>query len=150
MNKRQKLAIERHDLGFNCAQSVVAAFEEITGLPKETGLAAAGGLGAGLGSREEVCGALSGAVVVLGLLVPHIKENDPERKQFVYDAVAELRRRFAERFGYTRCCELLESKQSDEDWAIAESLGSTKVCPVFIMESVRILEEYLGELGISI
>lgn len=150
MNRRQKMAIAYHDLGFNCAQSVAASFEDLTGLPKETCLAAAGGLGAGLGSREEVCGALSGAVMVLGLLVPHIRENDPERKQFLYDAVTELRRRFAERFGCTRCNDLLESKQSDEDWAIAKSLGSEKICPVFIIEAVRILEEYLAELGISV
>lgn len=134
---------------FNCAQCVLAAFGDLTGLPEETALAIAGGLGGGFGGcQAEACGALSGGVLVLGLLVPHTAENDLNAKRKVYDAAAEFRRRFVERFGCARCGELLELEPRPEDRALADKLGSRRICAAFIVEAVRILEEYLRELDL--
>ena len=148
MTRRQKVADDCRKKDFNCAQCLLTAFGDLTGLPYETGLAVAGGLGGGIGCKEEVCGALSGAILVLGLLVPHTKDNDLETKRHIYDVAAEFRRRFVERFGCARCLELLDTQQSEADWAMAAELKSRRICAVFIVEAVRMLEEYLRELGI--
>ena len=73
MNERMKLANAYHDKKFNCAQSVLLAFGDKTGLDEKTARAIAGGMGGGVGGcKEEICGALSGAVLALGMLLPHV------------------------------------------------------------------------------
>ncbi len=147
--KREELADALRRKDYNCAQSVLAAFGDLTGLPEETALAVAGGLGGGIGgSRDEVCGALSGAELVVGLLYPHTAPNDLDGKKLVYEKAAEVRRRFLARFGAVRCGELLEREHSPEDWQQAQALGSRRICAVFIVEAVRILEEFLLEEGL--
>ena len=61
-----------HKQGYNCAQSVAGAFADLTGTAPEQLMAAMGGFGGGVGgSHEELCGAVSGGVLVLSLLHPH-------------------------------------------------------------------------------
>ncbi|WP_295581923.1 C-GCAxxG-C-C family protein [uncultured Oscillibacter sp.] len=134
---------------YNCAQCVLAAFGDLTGLPEETALAIAGGLGGGIGgSQAEACGALSGAVLALSLLYPHTGENDLAAKRLVYERAAELRRRFAERFGCVRCGELLARPPAPADRQAADRLQSRRICAVFIVEAVALLEGLLREEGL--
>ena len=63
MNRYEKAA-DYHHRGFNCCQSVLAAFADLTGLPEQTCFDAVGGFGRGL-QAEEVCGVVTGAAVVL-------------------------------------------------------------------------------------
>ena len=143
----EEKAAQYHAQGFNCAQSVLASCGEYTGLDERAALAIAGGLGGGFGGcKEEACGALSGAVLVLGLLVPHTQADDLDAKRQVYEAAAEFRRRFAERFGGTRCGGLLALEPKPEDRQLAERLGSRRICAAFIAETVVLLEAYLKEL----
>ena len=149
MNERMKLANAYHDKKFNCAQSVLLAFGDKTGLDDKTARAIAGGMGGGVGGcKEEICGALSGAVLALGMLLPHVEEDDQAAKERIYGTVSEFRRRFTERFGYCRCGDLLNNEASEADRKWADEIGAERVCPVFIMETVRMLEDYLQELGL--
>ena len=149
MNERMKLANACHDKKFNCAQSVLLAFGDKTSLDENTARAIAGGMGGGVGGcKEEICGALSGAVLALGMLLPHVEEDDQAAKERIYAVTSEFRRRFTQRFGYCRCGELLNNEASEADRKWADEIGAEKVCPVFIMETVRLLEEYLKELGL--
>jgi len=149
MNERMKLANAYHDKKFNCAQSVLLAFGDKTGLDEKTARAIAGGMGGGVGGcKEEICGALSGAVLALGMLLPHVEEDDQAAKERIYGTVSEFRRRFTERFGYCRCGDLLNNEASEADRKWADEIGAERVCPVFIMETVRMLEDYLHELGL--
>ncbi len=149
MNERMKLANAYHDKKFNCAQSVLLAFGDKTGLDEKTARAIAGGMGGGVGGcKEEICGALSGAVLALGMLLPHVEEDDQAAKERIYGTVSEFRRRFTERFGYCRCGDLLNNEASEADRKWADEIGAERVCPVFIMETVQMLEDYLQELGL--
>lgn len=149
MNERMKLANAYHDKKFNCAQSVLLAFGDKTGLDEKTARAIAGGMGGGVGGcKEEICGALSGAVLALGMLLPHVEEDDQAAKERIYATVSEFRSRFTQRFGYCRCGDLLNNEASEADRKWADEIGAERVCPVFIMETVRLLEEYLKELGL--
>jgi C_GCAxxG_C_C family probable redox protein len=148
---RCKLANEYHSRGFNCAQSVMAAFQDLTHLPEEQALAVSGGFGGGIGgTHEEICGALSGAVMVLSTLYPHVGENNPETKRRLYGIVRECRSRFNQRFAHTRCGELLAAEISTgENTPAARRLGITAHCPILIVTAVEIVEEMLHERGVN-
>ena len=144
---RWEMAEAYRKQSFNCAQCVLLSFGDLTGLTEETAKAIAGGLGGGFGGcKEEACGALSGAVLVLGLLVPHTQADDLDAKRRVYEAAAEFRRRFAERFGCTRCGGLLALQPKPADRPLAARLGSRRSGAAFIAETVVLLEAYLKEL----
>ena len=72
MNKleRCRAAMEYHKRGFNCGQSVLEAFRDLTGLTEDQCRRIATGLGGGFRSGN-ICGAACGAVLVLGMLHPH-------------------------------------------------------------------------------
>ena len=66
--------------GYNCAQAVVCAFEDMTGLDRETSARLASSFGGGMGRLREVCGTVSGALLVLGLLCGYSDPKDPWAK----------------------------------------------------------------------
>jgi C_GCAxxG_C_C family probable redox protein len=149
---RCELANNYHLKGFNCAQSVFAAFCDLTGLPVREALAVSGGFGGGIGgSHEEVCGAISGAIsgaiMTLSTLYPHIEVNSPATKKQIYALSTEFQRRFRERFGFTRCGELLAEKVSAEQCKAARELGLNSHCAILIVAAVEIVEEMLREAG---
>lgn len=139
-------AYEYHKAGYNCAQSVAAAWGDVTGRTPEELAAALGGFGGGIGgSHEELCGAVSGGVLVLSLCHPHTAPGDQEAKKAVYAQAKEFRRRFEEAFGgQTRCGALLKARPGapGEDSAAAR-LGITGHCDIMIVTAVEILEDML-------
>ena len=144
---RCALAYQYHQKGYNCAQSVAGAFTDLTGLSKEQTMAALGGFGGGVGgSRAEMCGAVSGGVLVVSLLTPHTEGDDAAAKKAVYAAAKEFRRRFEEVFGLTRCGELLKARPGvTEKNPAAQRLGITGHCDNMIVTAVEIVEQMLAE-----
>lgn len=148
---RCKLAWNYYQKGFNCAQSVLAAFSDLTHLSEREALAVSGGFGGGVGgTHEEVCGALSGAVIVLSILFPHVEEDTPETKRRLYRATRDLRNRFEKCFGKTRCNDLLAEKiESGDRTPGAQRLGVNSHCAILIVTTVELVEEMLREAGVS-
>ena len=137
-----------HKEGFNCAQSVVGAFLDKLNVTKEQAMAMAGGFGGGIGgSHTEVCGAVSGAVLVLSLLHPHTDGADKAGKVHTYAVTKEFRARFAEAFdGLTRCGDLLAARPSaGEKTPAAARMGITGHCDVMIVTAVEIVETMLAD-----
>ena len=96
-----KLAGELFAQGYNCAQSVLLAFEDITGLDRETAARVASSFGGGIGGSGEVCGALTGALMALGLVVGNTDPADKAAKSFTAGAVSTSR--FSLRRNRARC-----------------------------------------------
>lgn len=143
-------AYQYHKEGYNCAQSVVAAFLDKLDLTKDQAMAMAGGFGGGVGgSHAEMCGAVSGAVLVLSLLTPHTEADDREGKKQVYAIAKEFHQRYAEAFGgLTRCGDLLKARPAvNEKTQAAARLGITAHCDVMIVTAVEIVEAMLAERG---
>lgn len=142
---RCAMAYQYHKAGYNCAQSVAAVFSDMTGVSLETAVAAAGGFGGGCGgSQSELCGAVSGGVLVLSWLNPHTVAGDAAAKKRVYELTKEFRQRFETVFGKTRCGELLAARPGvSEKTPAAARLGITAHCDVMIVTAVEILEEML-------
>lgn len=144
MNRFEK-AHDYHHRGFNCCQSVLAAFSDVTGLSEQASFDIGGGFGAGAGTGE-LCGALSGAVMTLGMLTP-VDPNEPVvSKKRTVALSKELQKRFAEKFGALRCTELLQNQFApDESTPAAQKMGLTGHCDIMIVTAVEIVEEILAE-----
>ena len=147
MNRCQ-MANDYHRRGFNCSQSVLAAFSDLTGLSEQESFNVAGGFGGGAGTGE-LCGAITGAVMTLGMLTP-VDMNDPAgSKKRTVALSKELQKRFMERFGALRCQDLLKNKNETDPvkTPAAHALGITAHCSIMIVTAVEIVEEMLRERG---
>lgn len=106
MDRKDK-AIELHHKGFNCAQSVVMAYCDLFDMDKKSAMRASEGFGAGMGSFTQVCGALSGAVMLAGLKNSDADvENGPKSKRTTYESSKQLVEEFKSRCGALNCCDL--------------------------------------------
>ena len=106
----------------------------------------ASGFGAGAGTGE-LCGALTGAIMVLDLLTQTDTENAVEAKKRAMAQAKELQKRFSEHFDALRCAELLKKKFIPDDTTpSAKVLQLTGHCDIMIVTAVEIVEEMLQEL----
>ena len=93
--------------GFNCAQSVLWTFAADLGLEPDAALKIACGFGAGMGRREEVCGAVTGGIMALGLKFGRGEAQDRSATELAYAKTQELMRQFEARHGSCICRRLL-------------------------------------------
>ncbi len=107
LNNHGERAIEYFCQGYNCSQSTVAAFAEQAGLDSALLLKMAAGFGGGVGGSREMCGAVSGMVLILGLLTPAYDPQDNAAKTALYRNIREAIAEFTGAFGTTNCKELL-------------------------------------------
>ena len=94
--------------GFNCSQSVLAAYAEQFGLTEELALKVAGGFGGGMGRMADTCGAVTGAIMVIGLKFASTTPGDMQGKENAYAVVREFVHRFKGRNVTVLCRELLD------------------------------------------
>jgi len=132
---------------YNCAQSVFSTFSPDLGLGRDLALRVASGLGGGVGHLgSEVCGAVSGAVLAIGLSRKYLPE-DRAAREATYALVREFTRRFRALHGHLRCRDLLghdistpEGYQTAADSGLYETL-----CPQLVHDAAQIVEELLGQ-----
>jgi C_GCAxxG_C_C family probable redox protein len=127
----------------NCAQSVLSVFATELGLDKTTALKIALGFGAGAGRTGGVCGAVSGAYMVIGLRQYPDISSAVERKEKVYSLVGEFNNKFKDIHRSIHCSDLLGCDLSTpQGLAAARSQKLfTTVCPGLVADAVTILEE---------
>ncbi|MBQ8421238.1 MAG: C_GCAxxG_C_C family protein [Bacteroidales bacterium] len=110
MNIEERVAKARRlfkEGGYNCCQAVVLAYNDLFGLDDNLAASLASGFGGGMGRMREVCGSVSGMVMLAGLLSPAADPSVKERRTANYALVQELAGRFREMNGSIVCCELL-------------------------------------------
>ena len=113
MGAKEK-ALALHDQGFNCAQSVLAALGDYTGLDEKTALAVSGGFGGGVRCGE-ICGACSGAVMALGLANPFTNGEDADARGTIGRLAGAFTRQFAADQGCLRCIDLKRAGRPCDD-----------------------------------
>lgn len=94
--------------GYNCSQSVVAAFAPQLGLTEEMALRLSAGFGAGIGRMREVCGAFCGVVTVLSMVYAY--PADPKDKSRMYALVQQAAEQYRARNGGSIICRELLAK----------------------------------------
>ena len=108
-----KLAAELFLKGYNCSQSVVVAFSDVTGMTPRHAARISSSFGGGMGRMREVCGAVSGMLLVAGLLYGYDTPGDDESKRQHYQLVQTLAGKFREKNGSIICREILKNPPSD-------------------------------------
>src|SRR4030042_1184135 len=131
--------------GFNCAQAVFFSYGGELGLDRETALRAAAGMGGGMGGLGEVCGAVTGAMMAIGLKHGHTEAKDKETKAKTYAHVRDYAGRFRARNGSILCRELLGCDISTpEGLEQARQKGLfTERCPRFLRDAAELPHEVL-------
>ena len=127
--------------GFNCAQSVLAVFCEKYGMDSRQALKLACGLGGGV-RFGEICGAVSGGVLVAGLKYGQFIAEDKDSKSQCYAKTTEFMNAFREINGSVVCRQILGydiSKKEEYDIAAGKNLFRT-LCTDMVKSAVSLLE----------
>lgn len=128
-------AADYHAQGFNCAQAVACALAPVLEIDADMTFRMTEGFGAGMGGMTETCGAISGAVVALGVANSHGME-DPTSKGGTYKLSKDLVARFAAKNGTTVCRELKGVGSAD---------GPRRSCAGCIDDAVDLAVDILSE-----
>lgn len=152
MKGRQKMdhvkrAQELHQKKYNCAQAVAGAFCDKTWISLDDTARLASSFGGGMGGLREVCGAVSGALLVLGCVKGYDVPGDQDIKKAHYDRVKDFVERFREKHGTILCRELLEGTMPPgmtPEEGTAKGL-KPRPCPGLVMDAAAILEEMLAD-----
>jgi len=146
-DERARKAEELFMQGFNCAQSVVAAFADVYGYTEEQALRMSAGFGAGIGRMRMSCGAFNGMVLLAGLDCGSVTPGDREGKSYNYKVVQQLAERFREEHGSLICAELLKLKKGAPLSYVASERTleyyQQRPCVRQIISAARIYAEYL-------
>ena len=138
-------ALELFHGGYNCAQAVAAAFCDKTGMDEKTAARMASSFGGGIGRMREVCGAVSGMYMVLGLLYGYDDPKDDAAKKGLYHDVQALAEKFREVGGSIICREILKNPPSDPNpTPRTEEFYKTRPCDRMICTAARLMEEFIG------
>ena len=144
MTEHEKRAAQLFLDGCNCAQAVTAAFSDVTGLDPEFSQRMSASFGGGIGGMREVCGAVSGMVLVAGLLYGYTGAEGGEAKTAHYALVQQMTERFRAEAGDVICRELLKLPQP-EPAPGTEEFCKKRPCARFVMLAARLLDEYIRE-----
>jgi C_GCAxxG_C_C family probable redox protein len=142
---KAKEADNQFEKGYSCAPSVLSAYSEQFGLEKELALKIACGFGGGIGHTGRTCGAVTGAVMAIGLKHGQADANDEESRQETHKLVKEFIDKFEALHGSVECRELIGYDLSDPDeFESARASGIVeKKCHGFVYDAARILEDVL-------
>lgn len=132
--------------GYNCAQAVFCAFRDMTGLDMDTAARLSSSFGGGMGRMREVCGTVSGALMVLGYVRGYDDPKDTDAKRLHYSLVQEFARRFREKNGSIVCRDLLRNVRTSEGVRAEERTNefySRRPCMRLTGDAAEILDELL-------
>jgi C_GCAxxG_C_C family probable redox protein len=131
--------------GYNCAQAITVAFSDVTGLERDFSARMASSFGGGMGRMREVCGAVSGMLMVAGLLYGYDNpgEKDVNKKEH-YQLVQYLAGQFRDEVGSIVCREILKNPPSDPNPSprTAEYYAQ-RPCARMVYTAAKILDEYI-------
>ena len=136
--------------GYNCSQAVLLAFSDVTGLDDRTALMLSSSFGGGMGRLREVCGAVSGMFMVIGILCGYDDPADHAGKSAHYARLQQLAAQFREKNGSIICRDLL-GLGSGADHPVpeqrTEAYYKKRPCADMVADAAEITEQYLREIG---
>ena len=150
---RKDKAMQSFKDGYNCAQCMVLAFEDMLTMDVDTALKLAAPFGGGMGRLREVCGSVSGMFMVFGYLKGYSHPDDYENKKDLYAHIQELARRFEEENGSIVCRELLGlevKKENPTPEKRTDAYYKKRPCGELVGCATEILEAYLKEIAVEV
>lgn len=147
MEERIEKAVALFKEGYNCSQSVVAAFADRYGFTREQALRMSASFGGGIGRMRETCGAACGLFMLAGLETGAVDGADREGKAANYALVQQLAEEFKKRNGALKCAELLGLSKKEPVLSTPEARTpqyyAKRPCVKMVEEAARIWCEYL-------
>ena len=148
--QRIEKAVAYFKQGYNCSQSVVAAFADRYGFTEEQAFRMAASFGGGIGRMRETCGAACGLFMVAGLETGAVEGSDRAGKSANYKLVQALAEEFKKRNGGMRCADLLGLSKKEPVVSTAEERTSQyyakRPCAKMVEEAARIWCEQLDKM----
>ncbi len=139
-------AVDLFMSGYNCSQSVVAAFADMYGFTREQALKMSAAFGGGIGRMRQTCGAACGMFMLAGLEKGAVEGTDREGKKATYELVQELAARYKEQAGSTICAEILKLRKDAPVVATPEARTpeyyAKRPCAKMVEMAARIWAEY--------
>jgi C_GCAxxG_C_C family probable redox protein len=135
-------AVTLFQQGFNCAQAVLSVFAPDFGIDRDIALRISHGFGAGIARTDDTCGALSAAIMAIGLRYGGVRADDIAAKEKTYAVVAEFLNEFKALYGSLACTDLLGYNLSNPQ-QFAEAKTHKVVmerCPAFVRGAVKLVE----------
>jgi C_GCAxxG_C_C family probable redox protein len=141
LNDPIEKALARFREGYACSQAVLSAFAGEFGLPDDLALRLSATFGGGMGRLGEVCGAVTGAFMVLGLKAGNVTAEDRSSKERAYRLVGEFVNRFQDRHKTIICRELLGCELSTPEGMQRAKDGRlfTTLCPRVVQDAAEIV-----------
>ncbi len=146
MKDRSEIAVDKFLSGYNCAQAVLYSYCEDFHFDKDTALKLACGFGAGMGRRQEVCGAVSGGIIVIGLKYGRGLADERPATERSYRLTRELMERFEREHGSCICRKLLDDidlMTEEGQRYLKDNDIINKTCKHCVRSVVRILDDIL-------
>ena len=143
-----ELAKKNFESGCNCAQAVLLAFSDRTGLDEATAMKLSASFGGGMGKLREVCGAVSGMFMAAGMIYADDHVPTQEAKAAHYEKIRTLAARFKEENGSYICRELLDGVPVSKDAAPeerTEQYYKKRPCGELCAIAAQILDDFLAE-----
>lgn len=134
--------------GRNCAQSVFAAFCDVTGIDEELALRLSSSFGGGMGRMREVCGACSGMFMVAGILYGYSSMNDDNEKSEHYKRIQYLAEEFRKQHDTIICRDLLKElnvNSSPVPDKRTEEYYKARPCIRFVCTAAKVLDRYIAD-----
>jgi C_GCAxxG_C_C family probable redox protein len=138
-------AVADFEDGLNCCQTILKTYGGLLGIARESALRLGTGFGGGIARHGAVCGAVSGAVMVIGIKYGMTHKNDTEAKDKTYELVSEFIDKFKTKHNSIICKDLLGcdlSTPEGKEQAKNEDKFK-KECPEFVRTAAEILEKVL-------
>ena len=146
MKNKSESAVEMMIAGYNCAQSVLSVFCEDLNFDKDMALKLATGFGAGMARKQEICGAVTGGIMAIGLRRGQGCEGDKAAKELTFSLTWEFMERFSAKYGSCLCRVLLDGcdLQSESGRIFyKENDLCGKICRPCVADAVGFLEALL-------
>lgn len=144
--ERADLAAELFVGGYNCAQAIAVAFCDEIGMNREQAAKLASSFGGGMGRMREVCGAVSGMLLVAGMLYGYDTPGDDSAKKAHYERVQALAGSFREQIGSIVCREILKNPPSDPTPSPrTQEYYKNRPCARMVYTAAKIMDAYIRE-----
>lgn len=133
--------------GYNCSQAVLLAFAEDLGIDEKTAVMISSGFGGGIGRMREVCGAVSGMVMVTGLKYGYDNPKNFEAKKELYKKIQNLADEFKKDNGSIICRELLGLSEKEKITSTPEKRTAEyykkRPCPELVKFAADLVDNYI-------
>ena len=144
--QHSEIAVQLFKEGRNCSQAVLLAFSDVTKMDESLALRRSSPFGGGMGRQREVCGAVSGMLMVLGIAYGYEDNGEKDaNKKAVYQDVQDLCSRFREASGSIICREILKNPASDPNpTPRTAEFYKLRPCERMVATAAALLEDYIA------